>query len=329
MKLKIIFPAALAVLKAKLLSISTPLAVTWQLTSDCNLRCKYCGVWETPFSTLSVDQIEKILNELKAKGTIYLSLTGGEPLIRKDIDQILKLAIEKGFFVSLSTNGFLLKEKIHLLTDIKDIKLSYDGPEKVHDLLRGKGAYRDLINAIELCIQNNIKPSLQCVISKHNLDYQNEILALGKKYQIMIMFQPSTETMLWSNNSNLTTPDIEKYKEFIRTLMRKKREGEYIRNSLSGLKHMLCWPNNTKIYCSAGLLTYDILPNGQRISCFRYEDITLKNKSSKNKPKDIKLAFDDVQKSPSCQQCWCGGLVEFNLITSFNISAISNWLTKY
>ena len=107
------------------------MAVSWSLTFLCNQRCSYCDVWKYRKEELDLPQVEKIIDELSCLGTKWISFTGGEPLLRSDLESIIAYAKSKNIYVSVSTNGVLVPEKINILKLADKVKLILDGPEDV------------------------------------------------------------------------------------------------------------------------------------------------------------------------------------------------------
>ena len=78
-----------AVLQAKILRRRIPFAVSWALTYRCNAKCLYCRIQDIDLKELGIKEILSILDELAAMGTRWISFTGGEPLLRDDIGEII------------------------------------------------------------------------------------------------------------------------------------------------------------------------------------------------------------------------------------------------
>ena len=93
-----------------------PLAVIWELTARCNNDCRHCyinlpgGDRRAQQRELSVDEIKTIADEAAALGSLWCLLTGGEPLLRPDFDEIYRYLKSKGFLVSVFTNGCLIDD---------------------------------------------------------------------------------------------------------------------------------------------------------------------------------------------------------------------------
>jgi len=89
-----------------------PLDVSLELTWRCNFRCRHCYIpdFRAP-DDISTPRLLELLEELAEMGTLFLSLTGGEPLLRRDWDVVARRARKLGFQVSLLTNGSLVDER--------------------------------------------------------------------------------------------------------------------------------------------------------------------------------------------------------------------------
>ena len=134
---------------AKLLpSKIRPLAAHVKLTENCQAKCISCDYWKTRWHDgIKADRAVELLNEIGAAGIRSLRFTGGEPLLRTDLFQIMKRADMRPFSeVILQTNGLLIK-KMHKeinASAITKVCISIDGLEATNDLIRGIDGYFDL-----------------------------------------------------------------------------------------------------------------------------------------------------------------------------------------
>jgi len=323
MRIKHLLYSGGALIKAKVFKLKVPLAISWALTFRCNQRCLYCRVCENEVLELNTSEVFAMIDEFAKLGTKWISFTGGEPLLRDDLGEIVKYAIDKGIYVGVNSNGSLVPEKINSLKGVSRIKLSLDGPQSINDYIRGRGSYDKVIEAIEKCKMNNIPVCIECVITKHNLNSLDYILVLAAKLNIKVLFQPTTKRLLWSKDINFLAASSEDYKTSIKYLIGEKKRGAPIYNSLEGLKHIYHWPEPRRIFCSAGLLSFDVEPDGTILACDR-AGRGLSRKKDENI--NVKSVIDQIEPIMNCRQCWCSSLVEFNLITSFNIKAIVNYI---
>jgi MoaA/NifB/PqqE/SkfB family radical SAM enzyme len=138
----------------KILRDKGPLFILpWRCTQACTSNCLHCGFASTPFASdaLGTEETKRIADRIYDFGATYFGISGGEPLLRKDLPEIIGYAKSTGMNVSLITNGVFLDDKIldTLVRHEVRVSLSVDGPEEVNDALRGKGAYAKAVSAME------------------------------------------------------------------------------------------------------------------------------------------------------------------------------------
>lgn len=178
-----------------------PQSVYLMLTCRCNLKCKICTIWQyaNKNSELKTKKIFDIIDQISSMGINNIHFSGGEPLLRDDIFQILEYSKSKNLMTGLTTNGTLIDEKIakHLCDCVSHIQLSIDGLEKTHDYIRGSGAFKKTINGITLIkkLRNNKNvPSIGITscITKYNINELIELTNFFKKLNVnSVIFQPA------------------------------------------------------------------------------------------------------------------------------------------
>lgn len=167
---------------------STPPHLIFFITSNCNLRCKHCFYWKNiskfnPKNELSFEEIKNISKNFDH--IHYLTITGGEPMLRKDLFEIIKTFYENNEIkhLALHTNGYLSK-KVHEISKklieefpnmITTISLSLDNLDNKHDKIRErKNAFKNLITTIKLLkpllINKNFDININSVFSSYNQD---------------------------------------------------------------------------------------------------------------------------------------------------------------
>jgi len=308
--------------KAILFKQRKPFFISWAITERCNLRCRYCNAWKSQSLELQTYQIIEIIKSLSKMGMKMIRFTGGEPLLREDIGTIINFCQTTGILTYLSTNGILLPKRIEEIRNIDSINLSLDGPEDIHDYIRGQGAHKKVIDAIELAKNNNVAISLSTTLSSANLSCIEYLLGIAKKYKIKIFFQPSSKIVLYGKEPNPVAPEANQYRQAISQLMRFKLRNKSIGNSMAGLKHLYNWPNKTYINCVAGKFICKLDSKGNVKPCSRF---ILKNNNLNITENSIKHCFNQLY-SPYCGECWCSSFVELNLVLGFNMSALMNSL---
>lgn len=161
--------------------------LTWNVTNSCNLKCEHCyaNSGRNPENELTKQEALKMINHAKQLGVKFLLFTGGEPLLRDDIFELMKYSKYREITNFLATNGTLITEKHipKIKKYVDKINISIDFPDKVlHDEFRGvKGSFDKSINAIRLLKNNNIAVSVSTTVSNANIDYIESIISLCKK----------------------------------------------------------------------------------------------------------------------------------------------------
>lgn len=149
--------------------------VAWNITQKCNYRCSHCyaSSEEQDYKNeLSFGEVKNIVDNLSDAKVPVILLSGGEPLFREDIFEIIGYIRERGIRVSLSTNGSLIDEKS--AGKLKELGIGYagisiDGREETNDSFRGvKGAFNNSMRAIENCKKAGIQPGLRFTLNSGN-----------------------------------------------------------------------------------------------------------------------------------------------------------------
>lgn len=316
-----------ALIKAKLFRKRTPFFISWALTYRCNSRCSYCGMPSRKTRELNCVQVTRLLETLSKKGARFLSLTGGEPLLRDDIGSIVDFARARGMCVKLNSNGMLFTKKADELKNLSTLILSYDGPPQVHDHLRGAGSHDGVMRAVEAARQRNIPVSFYTVISSANLPFIKDVLKKAADLNVGIMFQPATQNLYGGKDANPVAAHAEKYKRALDYLCEEKKKGHpFILNSFGGLKHIARWPEPTETLCANGLLGCRIEPDGEVRLCSLTNALQAKKNYSQN---NFEKSFKALLLNVRCQGCWCSGQIEMNRLSALRPDAVLNALKLF
>ncbi len=174
--------------KAFLNTISTtahtlPIVIIY-LTEGCNLRCVTCSYREALPGELTLDEIEKLANDLSKFGLKHIVFSGGEPLLRKDFVKICELFNKLHVKQTILTNGLLLEKKAEdIVKYFHEIIVSIDGADaETHNLIRGLNSFDQILKGIEKTIGSlgfrNI--SIRSVIQKSNFRQFPLMIELAK-----------------------------------------------------------------------------------------------------------------------------------------------------
>lgn len=159
--------------------------VTFEITSRCNMNCRFCfSNWRDGEKEMSTDKVKRIISKLKHLGLEAINFTGGDPLLRSDLEEILRYCKELSLTTIISTNGILIQNYKEILNYLDFINLPLDSINKeIHNEMRPcfmenhHGYILDLINEINKKY-SNIKIKINTMVSKKNIE---TILLLGEK----------------------------------------------------------------------------------------------------------------------------------------------------
>jgi 12,18-didecarboxysiroheme deacetylase len=165
--------------------------VVWNVTKACNLKCIHCYAKadnKRAPDELTTEEGYKLLEDLVQFGSPVILFSGGEPLVRPDILDLIYRAVNLGLRTVISTNGVLIDDS--LAKEFKKLGVSYvgislDGWKEVHDKFRGvKGAFEKVISAVEACKKENLKVGLRFTMSKLNAKEIPKIFDLVEELKI-------------------------------------------------------------------------------------------------------------------------------------------------
>lgn len=219
----------------------TPLYVGLFITERCNLKCIYCFP-DSPnrvVKDLSTEQIFKIVDELYAMGTRYITLLGGEPMIRKDFGEIVDYIVAKGIMTETGTNGYFTKHWIPTLKKLYLVCHSIDGDETSHDLNRGKGSHEKIVESLRLCKANGIPVQMRAVFNKNNVGALPYLLKLSREFGTSLALAEQAVVKTKDKEYAMTNEEI---REFWIRVKDYKRQGYFIDKSFTLLDKIINYP---------------------------------------------------------------------------------------
>ncbi len=323
--------------------------VNWAITGKCNLRCKHCyGEYgESQTDEISLDIIKKTIIQLKKMGTKRINIEGGEPLFRKDVEEILYTLKEQNIESSLCTNGIYIENHIKTLKECCDLIIfSMDGQEKYHDALRGKHTFKKTIDALKIAKKHHMRTLLFTCLIDDNIEDIDALIEIAYKYQTFITFNIAVSKLTKTGTrEELNKVQDQKYKEAIQKIINYKKKGAPIYYSHTNLKQALNWPTfkketfnedalftiskkekKTMIPCQAGKKWIYIECDGNVYPCYQL----VKTIQVKNIAKDgIEEAFKHLSKINYCTRCYNLTLSELNLQTNLNLESLKEAFSNY
>jgi radical SAM protein with 4Fe4S-binding SPASM domain len=150
-----------------------PRFCVWELTLACNLRCLHCGSFagERRPDELSLEECERIADELAALGCEKLTLGGGEPTMHPQWAELGKRLVDQGVTVNIISNGWhWTRQHVEKArwAGLLNVAFSLDGFEEAHDKVRRADSYRRVIDAIDLSVAEGVPTSVITHINRLN-----------------------------------------------------------------------------------------------------------------------------------------------------------------
>lgn len=258
-----------------------PSSCVFSVTKRCDSRCLYCGIWKAPKSPdPSLDEVSLVLQQLHDLGVKEVVFSGGEPLLRSDIVDIVRVATQLRLKTNLLTNGGQLDPaSIGKLTNagINIITVSLDSlAAEVYQRLRGITFDRVKAGlvALDKVDRSRTHIHLTCVVTMLNLDSLTDLVCYAQEHQMGMLFQPYNEVPGNSIPELLPNPDtIQSLEKAIERVIFLKRQGAPVLSSEYYLRRIPKFMLNRyallrKFQCTAGYIGINIDSNLDVLPCW-------------------------------------------------------------
>ena len=328
---------------------NSPLYVQFYITPRCNLACEQCNIIysDAKHNEIEIDKINKIANNLSKIGVSIVLLIGGEPFVRKDIDQIVRAFTKKNIHVRLQTNGIATEAQLESCVKAggRDISISLDTLEgSKQDEINGGflNSWNRAINTISLVnkvFPDNSTAFFNSVIMPKNLNAIPKVIKFATKIGWGVSLVPvhvssKKNPMAYrtiDDDNQVTFGDTNKQKEeivnFIELLKSMKEKYnlydsvEYIEDIENFLlKKPLQWRKKNDNVCDSPSLYFAISPSGSLKTCCDFEALSDNYVYDDNFPD--KYFSGEIHKSVlpitrDCEGCMYGSYPEITIISRY------------
>jgi radical SAM protein with 4Fe4S-binding SPASM domain len=295
---------------AKALKLNIPLSVQLDLTYRCNERCIHCYLDHDDHGEMTTSEIKDLLDQMADAGVFYLTISGGEILMRRDFFEILEYARLRTFCVKLKTNGVLIREKeAERLRElgVETVQISiYSHRPEVHDAItKMPGSFRQSIEAVRFLRQQGLFVILANVLMVQNSsDYQG-VRALAAELGAKCIIDPTI------------TPMMDGDRSILKLNVDKAALQEVFRNEdLVGNVEEFCAPPRSvdedaldMLPCSAGHTACYVSPYGDVYPCVQFPLPTGNVRRTKfvdiwrDSPQFKEVRSITLRDMPSCSKC--------------------------
>lgn len=149
-----------------------PVLCNYYVTYRCNATCSFCDIWERPSPYVTVDNARDNFRDLKRLGVRVIDFTGGEPLLHRQLPELLAEAKRQGFITTVTTNGLLYPKQADSLRGLIDmLHFSLDSPDAdEHDKGRGVRCFDKVMESIGIARHLGERPDILFTVFEHNID---------------------------------------------------------------------------------------------------------------------------------------------------------------
>ncbi len=300
----------MAEMAAKALKLNVPLSVQLDLTYRCNERCVHCYLDHDDHGEMTTAEIKDLLDQMADAGVFYLTISGGEILMRRDFFEILEHARLRTFCIKLKTNGVLIREKEaqrlrQLGVEAVQISIYSHRPE-VHDAVtKMPGSLRQSLDAVRFLRKQGLTVTMANVLMIQNAEDYRGVRALAAELGAKFTIDPTITPMMDGDRSIL---NLNVDQAALREVFRNK--------DLIGNVEEFCAPPRgvdeealDMLPCSAGHTACYVSPYGDVYPCVQFPLPTGNVRRAKfleiwrDSPQFKEIRSITLRDMPSCSQC--------------------------
>lgn len=307
-----------------------PLSGTFELTPMCNFSCRMCYVRKTaadvavsPRQMMTLEQWMRIAQETYDAGTLYLLLTGGEPMIWPEFWKLYEKLIQMGFLVSINTNGSMLDDDaIERLKSLPPRRINitlYGINDNTYGRLCGvQGVFAKVDKAINQLKNAGIQVKLNCSLTPYNACDLEKMIQYAKNRELILdvatyMFPPvRRDSSMVGENERFTPEESAWYRMKAYHLQNgDERYQEFLQNILDGcvmppgLDESCMDPVDGKIRCRAGKASYWMTWDGWMMPCgmMNQPKVDTMNRSLIEAWDELVTVSNEISLSGICGKC--------------------------
>lgn len=288
--------------------------VLWLVTLRCNLKCTYCEAasGEAAPDELSFDEAKQMIDDLKKSGVKRLLLSGGEPLVRAYIFQLLDYIHSVGISIGLISNGYFVESNWERLKEHQYFfyQTSIDGLPAFHDRMRGmEGSFSRAMAGLELFGKTQTPVRIMnTVVHSQNINQLDEMLKYAQasaatKWQLTPVAKVGRGA---AGDLCLDGKDIAKLMDFV-----KKHNKTYPVDLSESHAYLSCLngaPLGHPFFCGAGLTRCSIMPDGEVLGCnqvydYQYSEGNIKERRFSDLWKNEFKRFRQGRFREECTSC--------------------------
>lgn len=335
------------------LIFSNRITFQWHLTDECNYRCTHC--YQDNYTSSGADleklkyyynKLENFAIEFKNKNKefkAHINFTGGEPFLKEDFLDLLQILNNNEVFsFGILSNGYLLPDdKLRRLKFLKPkfIQISLEGDEQINDSIRGKGSYKEILEALKTYKKYKIPVMISFTANSQNYKSFCKVVKVAQKYKVDKVWTDRYLPKGLNDSLSLNTEQVKEFFHIIQFEKKRKISNLFSKTIISSNRALQFLVNGDQPYsCSAGRSLLTILSNGDVLPCRRLP-IKIGNLNSDNLNDLFQNSYvlRDLRThenlNSNCKECYysksCnGGLkcLSYAIINDYHIKDPNCWI---
>ncbi|MFA6217644.1 MAG: radical SAM protein [Candidatus Omnitrophota bacterium] len=287
------------------------------ITNRCNLQCAMCQIPLRAAPEMTTPELKGLIEDIVDLHPRSIVFSGGEPLMRPDIGELIAFANQRKVNTCLTSNGTMITDQTAAMlasSGVGVVNVSIEGGQEIHDALRGRGNYKKAVDALENLRRHKIETTIATMVCNLNFGSLSEVMELAARFGVTtVKFQPFSDIFLKDKADagrffcgEKTIDDIRGNIEKVIELSRKYRISTnppaYLRNIPEYLTGMSKY--STNVQCPALWTSCPISSEGDVHLCWVLSEIVIGNCKSK-KITEIwgSVAHDRLRKSVLKDKC--------------------------
>ncbi|MCP4520272.1 MAG: radical SAM protein [Cytophagales bacterium] len=301
--------------------VKKPVLCNYYVTYRCNAKCGFCDIWEKPSPYIQIDEVRKNLSDLKKLGVKVIDFTGGEPLLHRELPQMLSVAKEMGFITTITTNTLLYPKYANQLKGLVDmLHFSLDAPTKEeHDESRGVACYDFFVESIDVAKSLGEKPDILFTVFEDNV---HQIQAVYEKFilpnNLVLILNPVFDYGEVATENLLSSKAIQELKQWA------KKKNVYLNEAFLTLREDGGNHIDNPV-CKAGSSTIVISPSNKLIvPCYHLgeKEFTIDNQLfDLYHSQEVQNLVGLEGKLPACEGC----VINCYMQPSFSVEVNKYW----
>jgi MoaA/NifB/PqqE/SkfB family radical SAM enzyme len=241
--------------------IRHPVLCNYYVTYRCNARCGFCDIWERPSPYVTPEEVRQNMRDLRRLGVRVVDFTGGEPLLHRQLDELLRIARAEGMITTVTTNTLLYPkyaEKLRGLVDM--LHFSLDAPSReAHNASRGVDCFDHLLESISLAKKLDERPDILFTVTEQNVgDIEAVYENFCRPHKLVLILNPIFEYSQVQTGGSLSENSLKQLQAWGR------KPGVYLNEGFIGLRRAGGNQVNKPV-CRAGSSTVVISPENKLV----------------------------------------------------------------